>query len=175
MPVRVQAVQCLRLGLLLAGRYHDAMRRHLPIALVAAFISTAAAAADLTGPDPSLTPEQVARIQVEALGRNDEPYPDKGIEITWNFASLGNKHVTGPLRRFTRMVHDPVYEPMVNHRGAQYENVRIEGDTARLDVILLSKEGRFVGYRFTLSRQKGGPCDGCWMTDAVARFQVTVH
>ena len=142
--------------------------------LVAGPSLTVAQESKITGPDPSLTPEQVARIQVEALGRNDEPYPDKGIEITWNFASLGNKKVTGPLQHFKRMVHDPVYEPMVNHRGAQYENVRIEGDKAKLDVILLSKEGRFVGYQFTLSRQEGGPCDGCWMTDAVARFHVTV-
>ena len=35
----------------------------------------------ITEPDASLTPGQVARIQVEALGRNNTPYPDRGIEI----------------------------------------------------------------------------------------------
>ena len=129
----------------------------------------------ITAPDASLTPEQVARIQVEALGRNNTPYPDRGIEITWNFASPGNRKGTGPLERFKRMVHNPQYEPMVNHRSAQYENAWIEGDRAGLDVILLSEDGRFVGYKFMLSRQLGGSCDGCWMTDGVARFQVTVH
>ena len=143
--------------------------------LVAGDPSQAAAGeAGITAPDASLSPEQVARIQVEALGRNDSPYADRGIEITWNFASPGNKNVTGPLERFKRMIHAPQYEPMVSHKGAQYENVWIEGDRAGLDVILLSKEGGFVGYRFTLSRQVGGPCDGCWMTDGVARFRVTV-
>ena len=142
-------------------------------AVLAAGLSRAVAQeTKITEPDPSLRPEQVARIQVEALGRNDNPYPDKGIEITWNFASPGNKKVTGPLERFKRMVHNPVYEPMVNHKGARYETVRIEGDKAELDVILLSKEGNFVGYKFTLSRQKVGPCDGCWMTDSVVRFRV---
>lgn len=129
----------------------------------------------VTEPDAPLTPEQVARIQVEALGRNNTPYPDRGIEITWKFASPDNRNVTGPLECFKRMVHNPQYEPMVNHRGAQYENVWVEDDRAGLDVILLSKEGRFVGYKFILSRQLGGSCDGCWMTDGVARFQVTVH
>ena len=143
--------------------------------LVAPDLSQAVAGeAKITAPDASLTPEQVARIQVEALGRNDLPYPDRGIEITWNFASPGNKHVTGPLERFKRMIHSPQYKPMVSHRGAQYENVWIEGDRAGLDVILLSQDGRFVGYKFTLSRQVGGSCDGCWMTNGVARFQVTV-
>ena len=143
--------------------------------LAAGLSPTVAQETKVLEPDPSLRPEQVARIQVEALGRNDEPHPNNGIEITWNFASPNNKKVTGPLERFKRMVHNPVYEPMVNHKGAQYDNVRIEGDKAELDVILLSKEGQFVGYRFALSRQKGGPCDGCWMTGSVVRFNVTVH
>ena len=129
----------------------------------------------LTEPGPSLGPEDVARIQVEALGRNDVPYRDRGIEVTWNFASPGNKTLTGPLERFKQMVHNPTYEPMVNHRGAQYENVRVEGDAAQLDVILLSKTGKFVGYKFRLSRHKGEPCDGCWMTDAVSPFPVAVY
>ena len=143
--------------------------------LVAGLSHAVAQESKFTEPHPSLTPAEVARIQVEALGRNDAPHPDAGIEITWTFASPGNKTVTGPLERFKLMVHSPLYEPMVDHRGAQYENVRIEGDRAQLDVILHSKRNRFVGYRFTLSRQKGGPCDGCWMTDAVVRFPVTVH
>ena len=147
----------------------------LVILLVGGMSQAAAQETKITEPDASLTPGQVARIQMEALGRNDTPYPDRGIEITWNFASPGNRKVTGPLERFKRMVHSPQYEPMVNHRGAQYENVWIEGDRAGLDVILLSKDGRFIGYKFILSRQLGGACDGCWMTNGVARFRVAVH
>ena len=146
----------------------------LAILLAPGMSQTMAQATKAMKPDASLTPGQVARIQMEALGRNDTPYPDRGIEITWNFASPSNRKATGPLERFKRMVHSPQYEPMVNHRSAQYENLRIEGDEAGLDIILLSKEGRFVGYRFLLSRQLGGPCGGCWMTESVARFDVTV-
>ena len=146
----------------------------LVILLAGGMSQSRAQVTKFTQPDASLTPRQVARIQMEALGRNNWPYPDRGIEITWNFASPGNRKVTGPLERFKRMIHNSQYEPLVNHRSAQYENAWIEGDTAGLDVILLSKEGRFVGYRFRLSRQPGGPCDGCWMTEGVARFQVSV-
>ena len=39
-----------RLGLLLAGRYHDPMRRRLPIALIAALAPTAASVALLASP-----------------------------------------------------------------------------------------------------------------------------
>jgi hypothetical protein len=44
---------------------------------------------------------------------------------------------------------------MINHRNAKYENVRVEGELARIDVILNSKEGEYLGYRFVLSRQSG--------------------
>ena len=53
-------------------------------------------------PNPNLTPEDVIRIQVEALQNNDSQ--DTGIEITFRFASPANRQLTGPLNRFKRMV-----------------------------------------------------------------------
>ena len=61
---------------------------------------------------------------------------------------------------------------MINHRGAEYENVRVEGDFAQVDVILQSKDGQYLGYRFMLSRQHGNEYEGSWMTDAVYQFDV---
>ncbi len=120
----------------------------------------------------SLSPQDVVSIQIEALQHNDTPYVDRGIEVTFNFASPTNKRMTGPLERFKAMVRNPVYGPMIDHRSAEYQNVKVEGDFAQVEVILESKEGRFVGYRFTLSRQKGNQYEGSWMTDAVSRFNI---
>ncbi len=125
-----------------------------------------------TEPDPSLSPQDVVSIQIEALRNNDTPYENRGIEVTFNFASPANKHMTGPLERFKVMVRDPVYGPMINHRSSEYENVRVEGERARIDVILISKEGEYLGYRFILSRQHGNQYEGSWMTDAVIRFDL---
>ena len=125
-----------------------------------------------TEPDPSLSPQDVVSIQIEALQQNDRPYEGRGIEITFNFASPANKRVTGPLERFNMMVHNPTYGPMIDHRSAKYENLMVEGDIARIDVILTSKEGEYLGYRFILSRQHGNQYDGSWMTDAVMRFDI---
>ena len=125
-----------------------------------------------TEPDPSLSPRDVVSIQIEALQQNDTPYQDRGIEVTFNFASPTNKRVTGPLKRFTLMVHNPTYGPMIDRRSAKYENLKVEGDIARIDVILISDEGEYVGYRFILSRQHGNNYDGSWMTDAVMRFDI---
>jgi hypothetical protein len=125
-----------------------------------------------TESNPSLSPWDVVSIQIEALRNNDTPYRDKGIEVTFNFASQTNKRMTGPLERFTAMVRNPTYAPMIDHLEARYENLTIEGEFARIDVILNTKDGAYLGYRFTLSRQHGNEYEGSWMTDSVVRFAV---
>lgn len=125
-----------------------------------------------TEPNPSLSPRDVVGIQVGALKNNDVPYANRGIEVTYKFASPANKQMTGPLERFKAMVLNPVYGPLIHHRRASFENVKIDGDAARIDVILLSKEDEYSGFRFILSRQHGNRYEGCWMTDAVIRFEV---
>jgi hypothetical protein len=116
-------------------------------------------------PGPDLRPEEVVRIQIEALQRNDEA--DNGIEISYRFASPSNKRATGPLFRFTELVKDPPYSPMLNHKLAEYSPIEIEGDTARQRVTIIEENGAATVYLFTLSRQAEEPCKGCWMTDTV--------
>ena len=126
----------------------------------------------LPEPSPDLSPKEVVRLQVEALGANDEPFEDAGIEAAFNFASPANKRATGPLRRFRRLFDTSTYGPMVDHEGATYSEVKVEGDGARVGVILETGDGDRVGYLFQLSRQSRPPYDDCWMTDAVQRVSI---
>ncbi len=125
-------------------------------------------------PSASLSPAAVVRIQMEALGMNDEPYADRGIEITFRFASPRNKAFTGPLERFRAMIRGSVYAPMLNHKSVAYENLQIDGGRAQVDVIVRTRENRYIGYRFGLSRYGVPACEGCWMTDSVVPFEVTI-
>ncbi len=140
--------------------------------LVVLAAPVAAAHLPQTEPDPSLSARDVVSIQIEALQNNDTPYENRGIEVAFNFASPANKRITGPLERFKVLVRNPTYGPMIDHRGAEYQNVKIEGDVAQIDVLLNSSEGEYLGYRFILSRQHGNQYEGSWMTDAVIRFDV---
>lgn len=128
-----------------------------------------AAASDETAPnlqpDPRLSPEEVVRIQVEALQNNDEA--DTGIEITFRFASPSNKQATGPLFRFAQLVKNPVYRPMLNHKLAEYGPLKQSGDTATQRVTIVEQDGSATVYLFSLSRQSEPPCQGCWLTDSV--------
>lgn len=78
------------------------MQRFLTLAVVTAILawtpgqpSTAALpdkaeGADLPKPSLELAPQDVVRIVIGALSRNDEPHVDAGIETTFNFASPAN-------------------------------------------------------------------------------------
>ena len=126
----------------------------------------------IPGPSPELSPREVVQMQVEALGTNDEPFAEAGISAAFNFASPANKRATGPLARFRTLFDTPAYGPMIDHAGATYSQVQVEGRTAQMGVILNTEDGGQVGYLFRLSKQTAPPHDGCWMTDAVMRVEV---
>ena len=57
----------------------------------------------------------------------------------------------------------------MNHRDTEAQRT---DDSARVDVILTTEEGVYLGYRFFLSRQQGNEYDESWMTDAVFPFDI---
>ena len=137
------------------------------VTLTAVFIATTAATDHGAFPSPDYGPEDVVRIQVQALANNDTPYRNAGIEVAFRFASPANKRFTGPLRRFIRMLYTPTYRPFLLHRTAHVGQADVQGSQATLTVILTAADGRRMGFVFRLSRQRGGPCETCWMTDEV--------
>ncbi len=121
-------------------------------------------------PSPRYSPEEVVRIQVDALRNNDDD--DRGIEIVFRFASPANRSATGPLPRFAAMIRGPVYHPMLNHLSAVYDDMQVAGDLAMQQVAIASRDERVFVYAFILRRQKEGPYTGCWMTEGVTVVNV---
>ena len=115
-------------------------------------------------PTPALAPDQVVRIQLNALRHNDAQ--NLGIEIAFRFASPNNKLSTGPLPRFISMVRQGPYSLMLAYENLAYHPVEVIEDRARQRVTLIGS-GLVIDYEFYLSRQTEGACVGCWMTDAV--------
>ena len=139
------------------------------VLIVAAVIVAASLGAPDPEPSPDLSPAEVVRIQVEALGRADLGGAEPGeIAVAWRFASPANQSATGPLDRFAEMVRGPVYAPLLDHERASYGPVMVEGDQAAQGVTLTLADGRRAAFVFVLRRQSGGAFDGCWMTEAVA-------
>jgi hypothetical protein len=132
-----------------------------------AAISEQAPRPALPQPSQQLEPEDVVRIVIEALARNDEPFPDAGIATTFAFASPANKVNTGPLEKFTQMVRNPTYGIMVDHAEHEFSEVVRTGSRAYQMVRIVGAGGVEVVFAFRLSLQQGGEFEGMWMTDAV--------
>ncbi len=114
---------------------------------------------------PDLTPQEVVRIQVEALADNDAD--NNGIARTFEFASPDNKRATGPLPRFIMLLNNPMYQGMLNHKRAIYGTMEIQGDTAQQTVTIVDQADNETTYLFTLSKQTAADYAGAWMTDSV--------
>lgn len=132
-----------------------------------AAIDDSPASADLPRPALDLKPDDVVRIVIGALARNDSPYEDAGIEITFRFASPANKVNTGPLERFMRMVKARPYGIMVDHAASEFSEVVYTGNSAYQMVRLTAADGRALVFAFRLSKQQDGEYKDMWMTDAV--------
>ena len=132
-------------------------------------VSYESLADDLSGPKPnkSLSPLEVVQTMMNALRQNDIPSPDYGISVTFKFSSPANRQQTGPLERFLEMVKGPVYGSMVNHRGATYENIKVRGERAKIDVFVKNRSNHYNGFRVLLSLQHSNRSAGSWMIDSV--------
>ena len=118
-------------------------------------------------PSPQLSPREVVASQLHALQNNDIPEADHGAGIAFNFASPANKENTGPLDRFVRMLHNPLYADLLNCEDYFIEKHFTREEQAEFFVFVTNSSGVETIYLFSLSKQKGGACEGCWMTDAV--------
>ena len=121
----------------------------------------------LPTPSTSLQPGEIVKIVIDALANNNNPYPDAGIETTFNFASPANKVNTGPIERFTSMVKGPVFRVMINHKKSEFSEVVLAGNRAYQMVRLLTRDDVAVHFAFRLGLQSEGEYKGMWMTEAV--------
>ena len=123
--------------------------------------------ASLPAPSKALAPGDVVEIVINALANNDLPFPNAGIETTFNFASPSNKAFTGPLERFVTLVKGPVFGQMVDHSNSTLSKVLVEGDQAIRMVQIVTPDNETFYYAFRLGLQQEGDFAGMWMTEAV--------
>lgn len=150
------------------------VRPTLPILLLAGLllvfrgaVSLASDTPALPQPNAELQPGEVVEIVIGALANNDQPFPNAGIETTFNFASPVNKAFTGPLDRFVTLVKGPVFGQMVNHRDSTLSEVVVDGNQATRLVQIVDADNQTWYYAFRLKLQKHGDYAGMWLTEAV--------
>lgn len=139
-----------------------------------ALVSIAAGDPDILSVAPSkqMSPPEVVRLQLLALGQNRALGDDRGIAVTWRFASPANKAMTGPLERFRSMLKIG-YPAMLDHRRVQLGDIDMTAVEARQLVLVEAADGRVHAYMWILGLQEDGANRGCWMTDAVIELDTS--
>jgi len=133
------------------------------------FLFSTSLLADIKKPRPDIQPEDVVRIQLTSLMKNNNPYINAGIEQTWEFAHPANRVFTGPIQRFTQMMYAPSYVVMIDHIKHDIIEIKMNENSAYYFIELTSADGRMFGFKWTLNKViEEGIYKNCWMTSSVS-------
>ena len=126
--------------------------------------------ADIIKPSIEIEPEQVIKIQLSALMKNDNPYKDRGIIQTWEFAHPNNQKITGPLERFKNMIKTKSYSMFLNHSNHEILEVYMSNKVATFEVTVLDNEKKYFKFKWQVEKyDREGELKDCWLTTAVSQ------
>lgn len=125
--------------------------------------------ANLTKPSPDLAPEQVVRIQVDALANSDDPLSVLQCMV---FASPQNRIVTGPVARFGLMMRASPFNVFRDARSVLVGRAEFPEGRARVLVTVVDGKSRPHAFVWVLAPQTVPPFSDCWMTEGVMHVPV---
>ena len=126
--------------------------------------------ADIIKPNLNIEPQQVIKIQLSALMKNDNPYKDRGIIQTWEFAHPDNQKMTGPLERFKNMIKTDSYSMLLNHSSHEISEVYMSNKVATFEVTVMDREKKYYKFKWQVEKYNGeGELKDCWLTSAVSQ------
>ena len=126
--------------------------------------------ADIIKPSIEIEPEQVIKIQLSALMKNDNPYKDSGIIQTWEFAHPNNQKITGPLEKFKNMIKTDSYSMLINHSNHEILEVYMSSKIATFEVTVLDDEKKYYKFKWQVEKyEREGQLKDCWLTTAVSQ------
>ncbi len=137
--------------------------------IVIFFIIVNMSYAELIKPEPSLKPIDVLLIQLDSLKNNNKPYKDAGIEQTWEFAHPNNKLITGPLKKFKKLIYSESYEILISHINSEITILQESENLLVYKVIILSKNKKKYYYLWQVEKvMSDSNFKNCWMTTSVS-------
>ena len=138
-------------------------------ALIILLLTISFSSAELLNPDSTISPQEVVKIQLSGLQKNDLKYKDSGIEQTWNFAHPNNKKVTGPLGNFKRMIKGASYKMMIDHLSHTITELGSSDKWAQFEVIILDKNKIYHKFNWQVEKYTlEGALKDCWLTTIVS-------
>ena len=134
------------------------------------FFNFSYAFGDLIKPNIEIEPKKVVKIQLSALMKNDNPYKDRGIIQTWEFAHPNNQKITGPLEKFKNMIKTDSYSMLINHSNHEILEIYMSSKIATFEVTVLDDEKKYYKFKWQVEKyNREGQLKDCWLTTAVSQ------
>ena len=144
------------------------MKRVLKLFVVIFIFNQCFAYADFIKPNAKIKPEEVIKIQLKSLMKNNTPSKDNGIKQTWEFAHPNNQRFTGPLDNFTKMIKGDSYKMLIGHIGHEISEIDNDNKRALYEVIILGPEKKYFKFRWQVEKfLEDGPLKNCWLTTPI--------
>jgi hypothetical protein len=124
--------------------------------------------ADIIKPAENLTAYDVIKIQLNALKNNNKPNKNSGIEQTWAFAHPENKKITGPYKRFQKMLFGDQYKVLLNHESHKIKLIVSSKNKYIYNVDIISSDKKMYFYEWHLEKSTNDKCSNCWFTTIVS-------
>ena len=138
--------------------------------IILIFFNFSYAFGDLIKPNIEIEPKKVVKIQLSALMKNDNPYKDRGIIQTWEFAHPNNQKITGPLEKFKNMIKTDSYSMLINHSNHEILEVYMSSKIATFEVTVLDDEKKYYKFKWQVEKyDREGLLKNWWLTTAVSQ------
>ena len=142
----------------------------LKLFVIVFFLSQNSVKADFVKPNSNIKPDEVIKIQLKSLMKNDVPSKDNGIKQTWEFAHPNNQRFTGPLDNFTKMIKGDSYKMLIGHIGHEISELDNDNKRALYEVIILGPDKKYFKFRWQVEKfLEDGPLKNCWLTTVVSQ------
>ena len=139
------------------------------IFLFAGMFILTTAKADIIKPNSEIEPNQVVKIQLDGLMKNDEPNLNNGIKQTWEFAHPSNKKYTGPLSKFITLLKGQNYKMLINHLDNEIIEIFKTSNKYGFEVTILSNDKNYYKFQWIVEKYyEEGPLKDCWLTISVS-------
>ena len=146
------------------------MLKVLKLFVIVFFLNQSLVKADFVKPNSNIKPDEVIKIQLKSLMKNDVPSKDNGIKQTWEFAHPNNQRFTGPLDNFSKMIKGESYKMLIGHIGHEISEIDNDNKRALYEVIILGPEKKYFKFRWQVEKfLEDGPLKNCWLTTVVSQ------
>ena len=146
------------------------MLKFVKLFVIILFLNQSSAKADFVKPNSDIKPDEVIKIQLKSLMKNDVPSKDNGIKQTWEFAHPNNQRFTGPLDNFTKMIKGDSYKMLIGHIGHEISEIDNDNKKALYEVIILGADKKYFKFRWQVEKfLEDGPLKNCWLTTVVSQ------